>query len=79
MVRKNHRHSKKLSKWIFLVLEIEKMIVYVHDAMLKKMMSVIGINPESNDTDIIVGFMSYGNLIFTFNQINRRLIEVKKP
>jgi hypothetical protein len=47
--------------------------------MLRKMMNVIGINPEANDTDKIIGLMSHGNLVYTFNQVNRHLVEVKKP
>ncbi len=47
--------------------------------MFRRLMNIIAMNPELNDTDKIIGFMSYSDLVFKYNQINRHLLEVNKP
>jgi hypothetical protein len=47
--------------------------------MFERLIGITGINSQLNDTDIIIGLISYGDLLFKYNQINKHLNEVNKP
>jgi hypothetical protein len=41
-------------------------------------MNTLGITTDATDTELIIGLISNGRLMFTYNQINRQLIDVHK-
>ena len=45
----------------------------------KKLIEIIGVNSMIIDTDIIIALISHSNLIYTYNEINKQLLDVKAP
>lgn len=71
--------SIQLSKQSPFLLDTEKIILFVNDRMFGRMMDIIAIDSQLNDTDIIVSLISYGDLVFKYNQINKHLVQINKP
>lgn len=71
--------SIKFSKWIVFVLEKEKILVYVNNDMLQKLMDIVGVTSDMNDTDIITALICSHPLVYTYNSLTKQLMNVEKP
>lgn len=47
--------------------------------MLKKMMDIVGVSIDMNDTDIITALICNHPLVYTYNSLTKQLTNVEKP
>ena len=62
-----------------IILDDQNIILFVNDQLYKKLIEIIGVNSMIIDTDIIIALISHSNLIYTYNEINKQLLDVKAP
>ncbi|CAM4786543.1 unnamed protein product [Rotaria magnacalcarata] len=81
---KCHRHILKsnlvlhISTTIVLKNGEEKIILAVNDQVFHQLLEIIGININMVDTDIIIGMMSNGNLIFEYSELRKELAAIRR-
>ena len=47
--------------------------------MLKKLMDIVGVTSDMNDTDIITALICSHPLVYTYNSLTKQLMNVEKP
>jgi hypothetical protein len=75
----NNCLSTKINSTLPISFKIEKTLLWKNEKIFQKLFNIIGLNPNMIDTDIIIGLMSYGDLIFQYSQLRKELLDVQKP